>query len=190
MSRALLSVYDKKNIAEFALFLRSIGMEIVSSGGTARELREHNISVSSVDELTGFPEIMEGRVKTLHPKIHGGILARRDRPDDMETLSRHSIDTVDWVVVNLYPFEEMRGRGLPEKELLEFIDIGGPSMLRAAAKNYHHVAVVCDPEDYPWIIAEVESTGALSIHSRRYLAAKVFRRSSDYDRAIAEELER
>src|SRR5438874_436581 len=149
MSRALLSVSDKRGIVEFGRALTTRGYEIVSTGGTARALAGAGVPVRNIAEVTGFPEMMDGRVKTLHPRIHGGILARRDRPDDRTALAEHDIQPIDIVAVNLYPFEETaRKPGVTFDELAEQIDVGGPSMVRAAAKNFRDVLVVVDPADY------------------------------------------
>ena len=185
MARALVSVYDKSGLDGFASFLEKQKLEIVSSGGTARFLREVGVKVTPVGAITGFPEVLDGRVKTLHPVVHAGILARRNLREDMRTLQEFSIQAIDWVVVNLYPFQEKLKELQDEKELLEFIDIGGPTMVRAAAKNFHDVIVVCDPEDYGWIQEEYTEKGDLSTSSRRYLASKVFTMMSEYDAAVA-----
>jgi phosphoribosylaminoimidazolecarboxamide formyltransferase/IMP cyclohydrolase len=152
IERALVSVSDKKDIVEFCRGLAELGIELVSTGGTASLLRENEIAVKDVSELTGFPEMMDGRVKTLHPKIHGGILALRDNPEHVAKMKEHGIAPIDLVVVNLYPFEATVARGAPFEEIVENIDIGGPSMVRAAAKNHRQVGVVVDPEDYNSIL--------------------------------------
>lgn len=185
MARALVSVYDKSELDDFARFLAEQGLELVSSGGTARFLRESGLQVTPVGAVTGFPEVLDGRVKTLHPVVHAGILARRGLRDDMRTLREFTIQPVDWVVVNLYPFGQKLAELDDEAELLEFIDIGGPTMIRAAAKNFSDVVVICDPSDYRWIMKEHAEQGSLSAHSRRYLAAKVFQLMAEYDAAIA-----
>ncbi len=188
--RALISVSDKRGIADFARRLRSLGVEILSTGGTMSYLQKEGIEVRGVSEYTGFPEILEGRVKTLHPRIHGGILARRDKDLHMEDLEEAGIEPIDMVVVNLYPFEETVARGCSLEEAIEEIDIGGPSMIRAAAKNYRDVAVVVDPGDYPRIVEELErNRGALSLETRFELAKKVFALTSRYDSAIYSYLE-
>ncbi|HET9297157.1 MAG TPA: bifunctional phosphoribosylaminoimidazolecarboxamide formyltransferase/IMP cyclohydrolase, partial [Candidatus Binatia bacterium] len=156
IQRALISVSDKKGIVEFSRALSDLGVEIISTGGTASLLRDNKIAVKDVSEITGFPEMMDGRVKTLHPKIHGGILALRDNPEHVAKMKEHGIEPIDLVVVNLYPFEGAVARDGSFDEIVENIDIGGPSMVRAAAKNHQHVAVVVDPEDYPWILAELQ----------------------------------
>lgn len=189
MSRALISVYNKEGLDIFARFLISKGIDLVSSGGTSAYLKEAGLKVQAVEQVTGFPEVLDGRVKTLHPSVHAGILARRNLSGDMQTLEDHSIAPIDWVVVNLYPFREKAAELVDEAELLEFIDIGGPTMIRAAAKNFYDVAVVSDPRDYQWIMDECTQKGSLSMHSRRYLAGKVFRMMSEYDGAIADMLQ-
>jgi len=183
--RAILSVYDKTGIVDFARGLVALGYEIISTGGTARVLREGDVPVSGVSDVTGFPEIMDGRVKTLHPVIAAGILARRDVPADMNELEQHEIEPIDVVAVNLYPFEETVTKpDIDFADALEQIDIGGPTMLREAAKNHPHVTVVCDPADYESVLGRVRDGGADS-GWRRELAAKVFRHTSGYDSAIA-----
>jgi len=188
--RALISVSDKRGVVELARRLQALGVEIISTGGTARALREGGVRVVDVSEVTGFPEMMDGRVKTLHPVIHGGILALRQKREHMEELERHGIKTIDLVVVNLYPFEETVGRGAGLQEAVENIDIGGPAMIRSAAKNFTDVAVVVDPEDYRWVIEELERTGCLSEDSRRRLAVKAFSHTARYDAVISSYLNR
>ena len=185
--RALLSVYNKSGIVQLAQDLHRLGVELVSTGGTHRALAEAGLPVRQVADLTGFPEILDGRVKTLHPAVHGGLLARRDRPQHLRELERHGIAPVDVVVVNLYPFVESAARGLPLDEVLEQIDIGGPTLLRAAAKNYPFVLVVVDPADYGWV-AERLAGGGVGPEERRALAAKAFRHVATYDAAIAQYL--
>lgn len=182
--RAVLSVYDKRGLAPFASRLSSMGVELFSSGGTAGYLKESGIPVAEVTELTGFPELLDGRVKTLHPAVHAAILSRRERPDDAESLAEHGIVPIDLVAVNLYPFSQMLDAGLSEREMSEYIDIGGPCMLRAAAKNYRDVIVLCDPADYAPVAGELEQQKGLDLSHRRRLAAKVFDLCSDYDRCI------
>lgn len=188
--RALISVSDKKGIVDFAKALSSSGVEILSTGGTAKTLRESGVSVRDVSDYTGFPEMLEGRLKTLHPKIHGGLLVKRGNPEHMEEIKRHSIEPIDMVVVNLYPFEETISKlGVTFSEAIENIDIGGPTMLRSASKNFEDVAVVVDPEDYTKIIEEMKnSAGDLSYEIRLELAKKVFRHTSRYDTIIADYL--
>lgn len=192
IKRALISVSNKKGIVEFAKALNSMGIEILSTGGTAKTLRDADIPVKEVSEYTGFPEMLDGRVKTLHPKIHGGLLSRRNNPKDMEEIKRHGINTIDMVVVNLYPFEETISRkGVTFEEAIENIDIGGPAMLRSSSKNFQDVAVIVDPSDYGGIIEEMKGMdGDLSYRTRLELAKKVFRHTSKYDAAIAEYLDR
>lgn len=186
MPRAVLSVHDKTGLVEFARGLADLGWETVSSGGTARALREAGVTVVEVAEVTGFPEILGGRVKTLHPKVLAGILARRDREDDAESLRRLEIEPVELVAVNLYPFEATAARpGVTEAEAVEQIDVGGPTMLRAAAKNFAHVVVVCDPSDYSAVLEDLRA-GRMDLERRRSLAAKVFARTAAYDAAIAQ----
>ncbi len=182
MKRALLSVWNKDGIVDLAKALTKAGVEIISSGGTAKVLSDNGIQVIEVSDYTGHPEMMNGRVKTLDPKIHGGILGRRGIDDAV--MKEHGIGPIDLVVVNLYPFEEMAKQNLPIDELIEFIDIGGPAMIRAAAKNYRDVAVVIDPSDYSRIISAV-SGDPLSEEERLHLCRKVFARMSAYDGAIS-----
>jgi len=182
--RALLSVSDKRGLADFARALVDLGWEIVSTGGTASALREAGVPVIPIEQVTGFPEIMDGRVKTLHPKVHGALLARRARAGDRAALAQHEITPIDLVAVNLYPFRETVAR--PETTLedaIEQIDIGGPSMLRSAAKNHAHVVVIVDPADYSGIVADLRGAG-VTPERRRELAAKVFAHTSAYDAAI------
>ena len=185
MPRAVVSVYDKTGVVEFARGLTELGYQIVSTGGTARKLREAGVEVTGVSDVTGFPEIMGGRVKTLHPVIAGGILARRDNPDDMKQLEEQGIEPIDVVAVNLYPFEDTVAK--PEVTLadaLEQIDIGGPTMLRESAKNHPYVTVICDPADYDSALEKLKA-GAADPEWRRSLAVKVFRHTSGYDTAIS-----
>lgn len=183
--RALLSVSDKAGLVEFARVLDEAGIELVSTGGSARALRDAGLSVRDVAEVTGVAEMMNGRVKTLHPLIHGGILARRGRDEDELELERHGITPFDLVVANLYPFERTVARpGVGEAEAVEQIDIGGPAMIRAAAKNFASVTVVVDPADYAGVGAAVRDRGGLEAHERRRLAAKAFARTAAYDAAI------
>ncbi|MGA8426808.1 MAG: bifunctional phosphoribosylaminoimidazolecarboxamide formyltransferase/IMP cyclohydrolase [Candidatus Dormiibacterota bacterium] len=182
--RALLGVDDKSGLEEFAAGLDRLGFELVATGGTERALREAGLPVISVASVTGLEELLEGRVKTLHPAIHAGILARRDRPRDMATLVRHGYQPIDLVVVNLYPFAEVVASGAEEAPALEAIDIGGPTMLRAAAKNFVSVAVVSSPLQYAKVLAELQS-GELSLESRRRLAVEAFQLVSAYDALIA-----
>ena len=191
IERALISVYDKTGLAEFARGLAALGIEIVSTGGTARLLRDAGIAVRDVSELTGWPEMLGGRVKTLHPKVHGGLLFRRDVEDDREEAKRHGIVPIDLVVVNLYPFEATAAKaGLAAPELIENIDIGGPTMLRSAAKNFESVVVICDPADYGRVLAELGSGRAIGLATKLDLARKVFALTARYDGMISTELER
>ena len=187
VGRALLSVSDKTGIVEFARGLAELGIEIISTGGTARELSEAGVPVRSVSELTGFPEIMDGRVKTLHPKLYAGLLARRDDPDHRAAASEHEVEYVDLVCVNLYPFERTAARrGVSEDEVTENIDIGGPTMIRAAAKNHAFAAPVVSPESYDAVLAELrESDRRLSPSTRESLAAEAFAYTARYETAIA-----
>ena len=184
--RALISVYDKRGLDGFAKGLVSLDWELVASGGTAAALDELGLPVTSVESITEFPELLAGRVKTLHPRIHAAILGRRDRDDDLEALAGHKIDPFDLVCVNLYPFEEVAGRhGVREEEAVEMIDVGGPSLLRGAAKNFAHVAPVCRPEDYDRVLVELRAEGSLSEETRRELAATAFATTAAYEAAIA-----
>jgi len=183
--RALLSVYRKDGIVELAQALLTRGFEIVSTGGTAEELQKAGVAVTGVSKATGFPEILDGRVKTLHPAIHGGILARRDKPEHAEALAAHQIPFVDLVVVNLYPFEDKVAKGAPFAEAVENIDIGGPTLLRAAAKNFQHVAVLVDPADYTLLLEQLDQPQGVDAASRLYFAQKAFRHTSRYEAAIA-----
>jgi phosphoribosylaminoimidazolecarboxamide formyltransferase/IMP cyclohydrolase len=187
VSRALLSVSDKTGIVEFARGLKELGIEIVSTGGTAGALEEAGIQVRSITDLTGFPEIMDGRVKTLHPKLYAGMLAVRDDPAHAQAADDHKVEFVDLVCVNLYPFERTSGRrGVPESEVIENIDIGGPAMIRAAAKNRQFVAPVVGPESYDAILDELRESGRrLSPATRESLAAEAFAYTARYDTAIA-----
>ena len=187
--RALVSVSDKKGVAAFARRLHKMGFEILSTGGTARALDEARVPVTPVSEVTGEPEILGGRVKTLHPKVHGGILANLEDPDHVTELVEHDIGPIDLVCINLYPFEETVAGGAQEKDAIEQIDIGGPAMLRAAAKNFRSVTVVPSPEFYKEVLSELETEGEVSIGSRRRLALAAFRRTALYDAAIVEWLE-
>ncbi len=185
--RALLSVSDKTGLVEFARALRGFGVELLSTGGTAKALREAGLEVRDVSDVTGFPEMLDGRVKTLHPRIHGGILAVRDNPEHARALEEHSIGHIDMVVVNLYPFEQTVARaGVTLEEAVEQIDIGGPAMVRSSAKNFRDVAVVTAPEQYPRIFEELTQTGgALSLDTRSRLALRAFTHTSMYDEAIS-----
>jgi len=185
--RALISVYDKTGLVPFARGLVDIGFELVASGGTATELEEARLEVTRVEDVTGFPEMLGGRVKTLHPRVHAGILARSREPEDLETLEEHGIERFDLVCVNLYPFEQVAGRlGANDDDVVEMIDVGGPSMLRAAAKSFADVAVVARPADYDEVLAELrEQNGVLLPETRRRLAATAFTISAAYESAIS-----
>lgn len=187
--RALLSVSDKSGLVPFARILVGAGVELISTGGTAKALRAEGLTVIELSEYTGFPEMLDGRVKTLHPKVHGGLLHLRDNAEHVATARQHGIPPIDLVVVNLYPFEETVAKpGASLHDAIENIDIGGPSMLRSAAKNHEFVTVIVDPADYGRVAAEVGACGQTSLALRRELAAKVFARTSAYDAAIASHL--
>ena len=189
VSRALLSVTDKGNLVEFASFLSGKGVQLVSTGGTAKAIAGAGLPVTQVSEVTGFPEMLDGRVKTLNPRIHGGILADKDNPTHLNTLKEHNIEAFDLICVNLYDFAKAAAQGLGLKDAVEQIDIGGPCMLRAAAKNFHSVAVVPSPEWYDRIMAELAANGMrLSLELRRELAQATFAATSRYDAMIAEYL--
>jgi phosphoribosylaminoimidazolecarboxamide formyltransferase/IMP cyclohydrolase len=184
--RALISTYDKTGLDVFARGLAELGFDLVASGGTAEYLEELGLDVELVEDLTDSPEMLGGRVKTLHPRIHAGILARRDRDDDIATLAEHGITPFDLVCVNLYPFEQVAGsRGVTEAEAVEMIDVGGPSMLRGAAKNFAHCIPVCRPERYGFVLDEFREHGAISLETRRELAAETFATTASYEAAIA-----
>jgi phosphoribosylaminoimidazolecarboxamide formyltransferase / IMP cyclohydrolase len=186
IERALLSVYDKRGLERFAGGLDGLGVELVASSGTADHLRQHGLESLRVDELIEMPQLLGGRVKTLHPRIHAAILARRDREDDVSELDEHEIAPFDLVCVNLYPFERVAGQwGVREEEAVEMIDIGGPSMLRAAAKNFAHVAPISSPEQYGAVLEELGTRGDLSLDTRRALAADAFAATAAYEAAIA-----
>ena len=189
--RAILSVTDKTGLADFARKLSALGIELISTGGTAKLLRDSNIAVKDISELTGFPEMLDGRVKTLHPKVHGGILHRRDDPKHASAVAEHGIQPIDMVVVNLYAFEKTAAKpGVAFDELIENIDIGGPSMIRSAAKNFRDVAVVTSPADYDAIAEELaRSSASLSLATKWRLAQKAFALTAAYDSAIASTLE-
>src|SRR6516225_4204866 len=191
VERALLSVFDKTGIVQFARKLAALKIEILSTGGTAKLLRDEGVAVKDVSDFTGWPEMLGGRVKTLHPKVHAGLLFRRRHADDRKQASEHGIAPIDLVVVNLYPFEATAAKaGLTAEELIENIDIGGPSMLRSAAKNWESVTVVTDPADYDHVARELEANRDTSPFTRLELARKVFAATSRYDGMITTELER
>ncbi|CAM5580841.1 phosphoribosylaminoimidazolecarboxamide formyltransferase/IMP cyclohydrolase [Aquamicrobium terrae] len=184
--RALLSVSDKTGLVDFARALAGAGIELVSTGGTAKAIADAGIAVRDVSDLTGFPEIMDGRVKTLHPSVHGALLGVRGDPDHAEAMRAHDIEPIDLVVVNLYPFEAVRAAGGDYAAIVENIDIGGPAMVRASAKNHAYVAIVTDPEDYGAVLNALEmNLGSLSLDFRKKLAAKAFARTAAYDAAIS-----
>jgi phosphoribosylaminoimidazolecarboxamide formyltransferase/IMP cyclohydrolase len=187
INRALLSVSDKTGLIELARALARNGVELISTGGTAKALREAGLGVRDVSDITDFPEMMDGRVKTLHPKIHGGLLAVRDDPGHSAAMAEHGIGAIDLVVVNLYPFAETVARGAGRDEIIENIDIGGPSMVRSAAKNHRFVAICVDPGDYSQLVATLdEDGGTTSLDFRKYLAAKAYAATAAYDSAIAQ----
>ncbi len=182
-SRALISVSDKAGVVDLATRLRQLDVELLSTGGTAAALRKAGLPVTDVSEITGFPEIMDGRVKTLHPAVHGGLLGRREV--DAAVMREHGIGPIDLLVVNLYPFEATVSRpGCTREDAIENIDVGGPAMLRAAAKNHDFVAVLVDPADYERVLAELEKSGSVGTETRRYLARKAFAHTATYDAAV------
>ena len=184
--RALVSVSDKSGLVPFVKALQEMGWEIISTGGTSRLLQENNIKTIGISEVTGFPEILDGRVKTLHPNVHGGILARRDLPEHLQTLKEHAIEQIDMVCVNLYPFRQTIAKeGVTFEEAIENIDIGGPSMVRSAAKNWRDVTIVCDPADYETVIAEIREHGNTTQETRLKLSAKAYTHTAEYDSCIA-----
>jgi len=191
MKRALISVYDKTGIVSFAKELSKLGFEIISTGGTLETLKEGKIRfVKHVSEVTEFPEILEGRVKTEHPKLMGGILALRDRKGHVKDLERHGIEPIDLVVCNLYPFERVTDQGADLKTALENIDIGGPNMIRAAAKNFENVVVIVNPRRYGQILSEYKKNGDVSAETRKALAVEAFKETARYDSAIYRFLEK
>lgn len=187
IARALISVSDKSGIVDLAQTLADLGIQIISTGGTAKAIADAGIPVTGIEEITGFPEMMDGRVKTLHPKIHGGLLARRDDQSHINSMTQHEILPIDLVVVNLYPFEATIARaGVTDQEAIEQIDIGGPSMVRSAAKNHQSVAIVTDPSQYPALLSELrENNGATTLELRKQLAADAFTATAHYDAAIS-----
>ena len=185
--RALLSVSDKTGLVELGRDLAARGVELVSTGGTAKALRDAGLAVKDISELTGFPEMMDGRVKTLHPKVHGGLLAVRDNPEHAAAMEAHAIGAIDLVVVNLYPFEATVARGAERDEVIENIDIGGPSMVRSSAKNHAFVAIVTDPADYAGLLGELEANqGGTTLAFRKLLAARAFAATAAYDAMISQ----
>jgi phosphoribosylaminoimidazolecarboxamide formyltransferase / IMP cyclohydrolase len=186
VQRALISVFNKSGVESFAKGLTDLGVEVISTGGTARLLKDSGIPVTLVEEVTGFPEMLDGRVKTMHPRLMAGILARRDVPEHMQTIAEHDIEPIDMVVCSLYPFEEVAGRrGVEDAVVIENIDIGGPSMIRAAAKNHAGVAVVTSHDDYEAVLTELRNDGELCYDTLRELATKAFHRTAHYDFVIA-----
>lgn len=191
IERALISVSDKNGLLDLAKTVEALGAEILSTGGTARALAEGGVRVREVADYTGSPEILDGRVKTLHPKIHAGILFRRDLQEHARQMKERGFGPIDLVVVNLYPFESVIAKeGVAFEEAIENIDIGGPTLLRASAKNFASVTVICDSADYPRVMEELKTGGETTLATRKYLAQKVYRRTSQYDRAIADYLGR
>ena len=191
MKRALISVYDKTGIVSFAEELSKLGIEIISTGGTLETLKEGGIHlVKHVSEVTEFPEILEGRVKTEHPKLMGGILALRDKREHVKDLEKHGIEPIDMVVCNLYPFERVTDQGADLKTALENIDIGGPNMIRAAAKNFENVIVIVNPRRYGQILSEYRKNGEVSVETRKVLAVEAFKETARYDSAIYRFLEK
>ncbi|MEO7557073.1 MAG: bifunctional phosphoribosylaminoimidazolecarboxamide formyltransferase/IMP cyclohydrolase, partial [Acidimicrobiales bacterium] len=185
--RALLSVSDKRGVVDFAQGLAQLGVELISTGGTAQVLRDAGLEVWAIEDFTGFPEIMDGRVKTLHPKLYAGLLAVRSNPEHLQQADAHGVEMVDLVCVNLYPFERTAAkRGVDDAEVIENIDIGGPTMIRAAAKNHAFTAVVVSPESYDAVVEELRTSGGhLSMPTREHLAGDAFALTARYDSAIA-----
>jgi phosphoribosylaminoimidazolecarboxamide formyltransferase/IMP cyclohydrolase len=191
ITRALISLTDKSGIEGFARDLAELGVEILSTGGTAKKIREAGIPVKDVSEFTGFPEMLDGRVKTLHPKVHGGILNQRENTEHQRQCLEHGLKPIDLIAVNLYAFEKtVADPGCLLGDAIENIDIGGPTMLRAAAKNFHDVTVIVDPADYPQVIKEIREQGNTTLKTRFRLAAKVFALTAKYDTAISAWLDR
>ena len=191
IKRALLSVSDKTGIVELGKFLSNNGVEIISTGGTMKALREAGVPVTYVSDVTGFPEIMDGRVKTLNPKIHGAILAVRSNPEHMQALAEHNITPIDLVVVNLYPFRETIAKpGVTEAEAIENIDIGGPAMVRASAKNFKDVVIVTYPRRYAQLMEMLDKDGDIDQHTRKELAFEAFSHTAEYDTMISEYLKK
>ena len=191
IKRALLSVSDKTGIVELGKFLSNNGVEIISTGGTMKALREAGVPVTYVSDVTGFPEIMDGRVKTLNPKIHGAILAVRSNPEHMEALAEHNITPIDLVVVKIYPFRETIAKpGVTEAEAIENIDIGGPAMVRASAKNFKDVVIVTYPRRYAQLMEMLDKDGDIDQHTRKELAFEAFSHTAEYDTMISEYLKK
>ncbi len=191
IERAIISVTDKSGIVELAQKLNEMGVEILSTGGTAKVIRDGGIPVKDISEYTGFPEMMDGRVKTLHPKVHGGLLGVRSNPEHVKAMEENNISNIDLIVVNLYQFEKTVAKeGVTLEDAIENIDIGGPAMLRSSAKNYQDVTVIIDPADYELVLKEMsENQGSTSLKTRFYLAKKVFNTTHKYDGAISRYLE-
>ena len=186
MKRALVSVSDKNGLVEFVKGLESHGWEIIATGGTQRLLEQSGVKTIGISDVTGFPEICDGRVKTLHPKVHGGLLARRDEESHLQALRENGIEFIDLVCVNLYPFRQtIANPEVTMEDAIENIDIGGPSMLRSAAKNYRDVTVVCDPADYNTVLAEIAENGNTTVETRLALSAKAYTHTAQYDSCIA-----
>ena len=191
IKRALISVTNKEGVLEFARELASLGVQILSTGGTARVLREGGLKVTDVSEYTGFPEMLDGRVKTLHPKIHGGLLGLRSNPDHVKIMKQHGIENIDLVVINLYPFKQAISKpGCTLEEAIENIDIGGPAILRTAKKKNESVTVIIDPADYGKVLDDIRKTGGVSRQTNFMLAVKVFETTSSYDSMIADYLKK
>ena len=189
MKRALISVSDKTGLVDFAKGLVDAGYEIISTGGTRKALADAGVSTISISDVTGFPEIMDGRVKTLHPNVHGALLCVRENPEHVAQIKELGIEYIDLVCVNLYPFKEtVQKEGVSHEEIIENIDIGGPSMLRSASKNYRYIPVLCDPKDYAKVLEEIQTNGETTLETREHLAAKVFRHTARYDAMIADYL--
>jgi phosphoribosylaminoimidazolecarboxamide formyltransferase/IMP cyclohydrolase len=192
IERAVISVTDKTGVVDFAKSLAKFGVQILSTGGTARVIREGGLAVTDISEYTGFPEMLDGRVKTLHPKVHGGLLGLRDNPEHVNMMKKHDIENIDLIVVNLYQFEKTVAKdGVTLEEAIENIDIGGPAMLRSSAKNFRDVTVIVDPADYAVVLKEMEELGGTtSLETRFRLAKKVFQLTNEYDGAISKYLEK
>ena len=191
VERALISLTDKSGIEDFAAALTKMGVEILSTGGTAKKMRDNNIAVTDVSEFTGFPEMLDGRVKTLHPLVHGGILNQRENEDHQKQCQEHGIKDIDIVAVNLYAFEKtVADPNCSLGDAIENIDIGGPTLLRASAKNFRDVTVIVDPADYEQVLAEIKATGNTTLKTRFRLAAKVFQLTNSYDKTISDWLEK
>lgn len=186
IERAIISLTDKSGIEGFAKELAELGIEILSTGGTAKKLRDHGLNVVNVSDFTGFPEMLDGRVKTLHPKIHGGILAQRDNASHQQQMAEHGLKPIDLIAVNLYAFDKATAdSSCTLAKAIENIDIGGPTMLRAAAKNFQDITVIVDPADYPQVLSEIKATGNTTLKTRFRLMRKVFDLTSKYDTAIS-----